>query len=268
MSRRRRLPDEQRDQVVTTFTLILDRLLDATPSAVGVALVDAEGEAVDYAGALEPFDIKIAAATWAIVMADVKETKKLPVTRQLVVRARGASYIIRPLHDWYSLVLVLYKHAAFAVSERALQEAHVLLSAEAGFPTPDFDFRWTRVDVETTPVERLVRPTAVRGISMTPPRVTEAPPSSKNPRRMPSTGAGWAALERVKHAKSLGWQPIEVMGALVGARTREQGFRIRLATGHEMTLVCERSGHWFVDERFVDVPHQNERRAASEGTGL
>lgn len=259
MSRRRRLPEEQRDQVVTTFTLILDRLLDATPSASGVALVDGEGETVDYTGRLDPFDMKVAAATWTIVMADLKGTKKLPPTRQLVVRARQASYVIRALHDWYNLVLVLYKHAAFAVSERALQEAHNMLCAEAGFPAPGFEARWTQVDVRTAPKDRLARPQAVRGISMEPAgRMSDAPPSSKNPRRMPSTGEGWAALERVEHSKALGWQPVEVMGALVGATEKERGFRIRLATGHEMTLICERSGHWFVDERFVDEPQNTE----------
>ena len=39
-----------RDQVPSTFTAILERLVAAIPGAHAAALVDYEGETVDYAG--------------------------------------------------------------------------------------------------------------------------------------------------------------------------------------------------------------------------
>jgi hypothetical protein len=41
---------------------------------------------------------------------------------------------------------------------------------------------------------------------------------------------------------------VDVLGALVGLGPRERGFRVRLPSGHEMTLVRERLGQWFADE--------------------
>jgi hypothetical protein len=52
-----------RDQAVSEFSGTLMRLCDAT-AAFGAALVDAEGETVDYAGSLSPFEIRVAAAEW------------------------------------------------------------------------------------------------------------------------------------------------------------------------------------------------------------
>jgi hypothetical protein len=45
------------------------------------------------------------------------------------------------------------------------------------------------------------------------------------------------------------WQPIEVMGAVVGLAHREKGFRVRLPNGAEMLLVREPLDRWFTDER-------------------
>ena len=43
---------------------------------------------------------------------------------------------------------------------------------------------------------------------------------------------------------------LEVLGALMGLRKGERGFRVRLAPlGHEVNLVHEAGGGWYVDER-------------------
>ncbi len=54
-----------RDQAVSAFSGALMRLCDAI-AAHGAALVDAEGETVDYAGSLSPFEIRVAAAEWRL----------------------------------------------------------------------------------------------------------------------------------------------------------------------------------------------------------
>ena len=55
------------------------------------------------------------------------------------------------------------------------------------------------------------------------------------------------------------WEPVEVMGSMVGLKRTERGFRVRLSSGAEMLLVRERMGRWFADERVDD-------RAGAVGT--
>lgn len=198
-----------RDQATSTFTRILERLIAASPGAEAAALVDFEGETVDYAGRLEMFELKIAAAHWRIVMSEIADTPQIGPIRQITVRARGRGYLVRQLEDSYAIVVVLHRRAAFAVSDRALDEAVARLSVEAGWPVPRDAARWCCVEVETERRDR-TRPLRLRVASA--------------------------------------WQPIEVMGSVVGLAPRERGFRVRLQSGAEMMLVRERLGRWFADE--------------------
>jgi len=199
-----------RDQVTSTFTHILQRLVFLTPGAQGAALVDYEGETVDYAGRLAPFDLKITAAQWLIVLAETAELAKLGPIQGLTVRAHGRGYYMRRLEEGYAVILVLHPRAAFAVSERAMQEAIALLCAEAGWSVTRPAARWFAVDVEADHHGRVARP------------------------------------RRLRVAGEL--QPVEVMGAVMGLAPRERGFRVRLPSGAEMMLVRERLGRWFADE--------------------
>jgi len=198
-----------REQAPSPFTAILENLVAVTPGALGAALVDFEGETVDYAGVIDPFELKVAAAHWQIVLSEIGSSP-LGVPRQITVRARARSYIVRQLQPGYAVVVVLHPRAAFAASDRALQDADARLCAEAGWTLPRGSSRWYGVDVETDAADR-GRPTRLRG-----------------------TG---------------GWHKVEVMGCMVGLRPREKGFRVRLPSGAEMTLVRERMGRWFADER-------------------
>jgi hypothetical protein len=201
----------KRDQDPSTFTVILERLVRSIAGAQAAALVDAEGETVDYAGFIDPFETKVAAAHWQIAMHEIGDC--LGGIRQITVRARGKSYLVRQIHTEYKIVLILHRRAGFAASERALQEAHVRLCIEAGFPPPPRALRWFGVDVEPEPKDRS-RP---------------------------------ARLRVASH-----WQPVEVMGSVVGLARREKGFRVRLPNGAEMLLVRERLGQWFADEHVED----------------
>ena len=208
-SLRKKTEAPPRDQIASTFTEILQRLLDTTPSARGVALVDYEGETVDYAGKLDPFDLKVAAATWLITLSEVRDANALGAIRQIVVRARRAAYVLRRIDESYAVVIVLHRRAAFVVSERALEEADVKLSLEAGFAVPRYATRWFSVDVRTEPRDH------------------------RRPAELRVAGS---------------FHPVEVMGAVMGLRPREKGFRVRLPSGAEMMLVRERLGQWFADE--------------------
>jgi hypothetical protein len=206
--RSRRAVPPPRDQATSTFTRILDRLLAATPGATAAALVDFEGETVDYVGRLDPFELKVTAAHWLIVLSEIADARPGGVVQQLTVRARGHGYCVRKLEENYAVVVILHPRAAFAVSGRAMHEAVVGLSAEAGWPLPPDMTRWFYVEVEA---ER-------RG---------------RRPLRLKVKGV---------------WQPVEVMGSVVGLAPRERGFRVRLPNGIEVMLVRERLGQWFADD--------------------
>jgi predicted regulator of Ras-like GTPase activity (Roadblock/LC7/MglB family) len=209
-SRRPRAAAPPRDQATSTFTRILERLVGSTPGAKAAALVDFEGETVDYAGDLDTFELKVAAAHWQLVLAGLgEEAKACGDVRQVTVRTKTRAYVVRRVDASYAVVVVLHRRAAFAVSERALQEADSRLTAEAGWSSPHDAPRWYCVEVETERADR-TRPVRLRVAD--------------------------------------GWQPIEVMGAVVGLKPREKGFRVRLPSGAEMMLVRERLGRWFADE--------------------
>jgi hypothetical protein len=212
-ARRRARTMAVRDQRASTFSAVLLRLCDAV-GAKGAALVDAEGETVDYAGAIDPFDIKVAAAEWCVVLALLRESKMpgFPETEELALRGGKKSFSVHVLSDGYALVLQLLPHA-FAVSRRALHEAVRELCTEAGLDVPRGlrreSERWRRVDVRCEP------------------------PDVRRPRAVWVSGA-WCALEVLgRWADDLGRGDV--------------GYRARLPSGAELTLVRERLGRWYVD---------------------
>ncbi|MCA9642122.1 MAG: hypothetical protein KC492_15555 [Myxococcales bacterium] len=203
-----------RDQSISAFSAILRRFCDAS-GVLAAALTDGEGETVDYAGGLDPFDIKIAAAESAVLMHAVREAGALDwhAARELVVRGSVRSLAIFTLSDGYAL-MALMPRRAFRVSGRALQEVLRDLGEEAGLssdhPVLRASERWIHVDVSTEATDRR-RPASV-----------------------------W--LEG-------GWCGLEILGRYIaGPNRRDLGYRVRLKNGAELTLVRERLGIWFADE--------------------
>lgn len=148
-----------RDQAPSTFASILEKLLAHIDGARAAVLVDFEGETVDYAGAGDPFEIKIAAAHWLIVLSEMRRPPLDPMggLRKIIVRSEKRSFIVRRLHDEYALVVVLHPKAAFAASERAMVEAEIALAREAGWRRGAH--AWHVVEVDT---DRDVRPLRIR----------------------------------------------------------------------------------------------------------
>ena len=202
-----------RDQHASAFSAVLLRLCDAV-SARGAALVDAEGETVDYAGAIDPFDIKVAAAELVVILALLRESKMFgfPETQEIVLRGAKKSYFVQILSDGYALVIQLLPHA-FAASHRAVHEAVRELCAEAGLVVPpalrNEHEHWRRIDVRCEPDDPR-RPRAVW------------------------VGGGWCALE--------------LLGRWTTHLSRgDVGYRARVPSGAELTLVRERLGRWYTD---------------------
>jgi hypothetical protein len=214
-------PVSERDQHPSAFTQILDQLLELEPAALAAVLVDGDGEAVDYAGSLTPFDVKVAGAYLRIVLDQIDAFAKRHTgghPTQIVVRGVRRSFLARPLPDGYALVIVLKRHG-FVLSPRAIAIAERRLGLEAGWPPASNPAaHWHPVHVETTDDNR------------------------RRPHRM-RTGSSW--------------QRVEVLGSIVGLG-RERGYRCRLRSGAELTLVREPAGIWYADE-LVDEPTSGER---------
>ncbi len=201
----------ERDQAESAFGVVLAQLCRHT-GARAAALVDAEGETVDYAGELEPFEVRVAAAEWRIVLARLQESRVVAwrTTTELRVRAHRATYVVHALPEDYALVVVGPRFS-FTVSPRALSEAAHGLVLEAGLSSPHRGLSevWRRVRVQASGAQR--RPTAL-----------------------------WRASA---------WAPLELLGRCADAPLTpgERGYRARLADGVEFTLVRERLGHWYSD---------------------
>lgn len=150
---------QERDQQESSFTAILGDLVARIPGARAAALVDVEGETVDYAGALRPFDARLAAAHWRIVLDETAAQRSLRCVRFVTVRASRGSYLVRALPDGYALVVVLARVAGFARWERAVAGATWALSVEAGWGTAVDPPPWFPVQVAC---DRRRRPVSVR----------------------------------------------------------------------------------------------------------
>jgi hypothetical protein len=204
----------ERDQDASRFSAILMRLCDAT-GAFAAGLVDSDGETVDYAGTIDPFQVKVAAAEWQIVMRQVRESR-VPWwigTQFLSFRGGRRSFAAVALAEGYVIVIVMLRHT-LTLSWRALCEAVRDISNEAGLPVPvafrSEKERWTRVEVRTA-----------RG-------------DPRRPEALWRDGT-WAALTILGHYQKRGAVP-------------EIGYRARLLSGAEITLVREPLGRWYADD--------------------
>lgn len=202
-----------RDQGVSAFSATLGRLCDCI-SAIAVALVDDEGETVDYAGYLPPYSAKVMAAELGIVRRVQSQSRApdLAASHRIIIRARHYSYHLESVDQAYTLVVQMPRYA-FRISQRAIAEAVREICGEAQMPLPA-RFRnehWTRVEVLRSDGNKKQRPKAL-----------------------------WLNGK---------WTPIEVLGQVLlpGATDREVGFRARLGMGEEITLVSEGFDRWFVD---------------------
>lgn len=209
--RERRVAGPPRDQQESAFSAILSKLLALIPGARGAALVDSEGETVDYAGRAKPFDIRIAAAHFRIVLDEARSGLGLREVRSIAVRAARASYLVQVLPEEYALVVVMMRSAGFSGWQRAVASCAHALGSEAGWKD--------------------------RG-SVLPPRwfpVTVL----RDERRRPAAVRADGRLH-----------PLEILGTLqAGISGRERAWRIRFESGLEATLVREPGGACYLDEK-------------------
>jgi hypothetical protein len=141
-----------RDMDETPFTPILRELVRCIPGAVGAVLVDDLGETVDYFGHADPFDLKVTAAHWQIVLVELATLVAIQ-TRQITIRSAKRSYIVRRLPENYALVILLSKRAGFTSTTRALEACESALATEASWPKTT-KHHWVAVEVAVDPKRR------------------------------------------------------------------------------------------------------------------
>lgn len=197
-----------RDQHGSAFAHILTEMLLSLPGGRAAALVDSVGEAVDYAGLLDPYEVKIAAAHLQIVIARIALPEPWRPVRQLVVRTSRRAFVVRAIEEGYVLVVVLQPFATRSAESRAIDVAHALIRSEAGWDAAGPTASWYRAEV------------------------TEDSNDGRRPTKM-----------RVASR----WETIEVLGTLVALGPGDRGFRVRLSRGAELCLVRERFGAWYAD---------------------
>ena len=206
-------PKHARDMEASPFAAILAELVRRLPGARAAVLVDHDGECVDYTGDVEPFELKILGAHWRIVLdqATASLAPRSGALEVLVIRGANKSVIVRALPERYAVVVLLGRRAGFGRTDRALADCEQALAAEAGWNVRP---RWFGVTVECDAKRRPVR-------------------------------IVYGGLE----------EPVEVLGTVPpgagGLGRRERGFRIRLASGPEITVVRDAGGHWYAEESGV-----------------
>jgi hypothetical protein len=218
-----------RDQDASPFAAILGDLVPRIPGALAAALVDCDGETVDYAGRGSPFDVRVAAAHWRLVLDElIAAAPQLGRARSIVVRGTRRSFLAWALPDAYAIVLLLSRRAGFAASPRALHACERALCREAGWPIAADLAAWQPVAVEC---DRRKRPMTV---------ATCVSPTRSARGRTPDP--------KGEAPEPTSFRVVQVLGTLAKMPAREKGFRIRLESGAEVTLVREPGGYWYADE--------------------
>lgn len=202
----------KRDQGRTGFTRILEQLLTSLPGAGGIALVDELGECVDYAGVLDSFDLRLAAAHGQLELLQSCErlSPHLGPVSSISFCAHRRSYVAWRFVEHYTLIVVYVAAAPLVLTTRALVQAECDMREEGGWALPSSVERWVMLEVQARPHDRW------------------------KPQRVNFNGA---------------WMKVNVIGAMTELNEGEWGFRVRTETGRELTLVREVTGNWFADIR-------------------
>ena len=206
-----------RDQHESAFAAILGDLIKRVPGARSAALVDGDGETVDYSGRGNPYEMRVGAAHFRIVLDEARGQPSLGDVRVIVARTARASFAVQGLPDGYALVVRFARGAGFRGLGRAIPVCIQWLADEAGWTSAWSP--WHAVDVVS---DERGKPRAARTV---------------RPTGGFSTDQG---------------SPIEVLGRYRAALPEdERAWRVRLPTGLEFTLVQESSGFWYVDEPLI-----------------
>jgi hypothetical protein len=96
-------------------------------------LVDGLGETVDYAGHLDAFAVRVAAAHLRLVLEDARQQPFFAEAASIAVRTTRAGFAVYPLPDGYAIALLLSPKARLSSFSRAVSAIANLLVEEGGW---------------------------------------------------------------------------------------------------------------------------------------
>jgi predicted regulator of Ras-like GTPase activity (Roadblock/LC7/MglB family) len=199
-----------REQALSGFAAPLGRLCEAL-SARAAAIVDRDGETVDFAGIADIYATKVAAAELQLVMQAVTSAPHLGASplQRVIVRAQSSTLAAVSMGSGYTLIVHLPRRS-FMLSQRALSQAVRELCMEGGFSVPG-EYRreqWFQVRIE----------------------------DDNSPARRP-----------VSIWMDDAWHPVDVFGRVLNGdlAAGEVAYRVHLANGEEATIVREAMGRWY-----------------------
>jgi predicted regulator of Ras-like GTPase activity (Roadblock/LC7/MglB family) len=105
----RRPPEAKRDELESAFTPILRRVLNALPNALCAVFVDTEGECIDYASSIDPFEAKVSGAHALVLLNRLRashHTLGLQEPFGLAIAGTERELWARRITDDYLLVVV------------------------------------------------------------------------------------------------------------------------------------------------------------------
>ncbi|WP_136527066.1 roadblock/LC7 domain-containing protein [Geomonas ferrireducens] len=115
------------------FKRLLTTLVEAVPGASGAILADWEGEAVEQFTHGDPFEIKVTAAHWGIMLAQLKDVHQkhdAGSIRESVISTDEQHVIVGSIGDDYALVMTLARNALPLLALRKFRETAQLLHKE------------------------------------------------------------------------------------------------------------------------------------------
>ena len=115
------------------FKTLLTKLVEDVPGASGAILADWEGESVEQYSFGDPFDMKVTAAHWGIVLTLLKGLQgkySIGQVREAVITTDQQYVIAGTLGDDYALVMTMNQSALPLVALRSFRETAGLLMKE------------------------------------------------------------------------------------------------------------------------------------------
>lgn len=115
------------------FKRLLTTLVEAVPGASGAILADWEGEAVEQHTLFDPYEMKVTAAHWGILLARLKglhEKFSTGVVRESIITTDEQHVIVGAVGDDYTLVMTLNRDALPLPALRSFRETSELLKKE------------------------------------------------------------------------------------------------------------------------------------------
>lgn len=115
------------------FKRLLTDLVEAVPGATGAILADWEGEAVEQYCQGDPYEMKVTAAHWGIMLSRLKEVHEKHAAgrvRESMISTDEEHAIVGAIGDEYALVMTMTRDALPFLALRSFRKTAGLLEKE------------------------------------------------------------------------------------------------------------------------------------------